>query len=75
MFANVWGLLYICPQMDKKFIILLVLAAVFAGCATTTEEHITAQEGQITFDRVVGKRAASGGFTISKDSLTLKPIN
>ena len=61
--------------MMKKIIFLLVLAAVFAGCATTTEEHITAQDGQITFDRIVGKRAASGGFTISKDSLTLKPIN
>ena len=61
--------------MKAKLIILLVLSAIFAGCATTTEEHITAQEGQITFDRIVGKRAASGGFTISKDSLTLKPIN
>ena len=74
MLASVLGLLYICPQMDKKLIFLLALAAVFAGCATTTEEHITAQEGQITFDRVVGKRAASGGFTITKDSLSLKPI-
>ena len=60
--------------MDKKIIFLLALAAVFAGCATTTEEHISAQEGQITFDRIVGKRAASGGFTITKDSLSLKPI-
>ena len=75
MLASLWGMLYICPQMYKKIIFLLAFAAVFAGCATTTEEHIIAQEGQITFDRVVGKRAASGGFKITKDSLSLKPIN
>ena len=74
MLASVWGMLYICSQMDKKIIFLLALAAFFAGCATTTEEHISAQEGQITFDRIVGKKAASGGFTITKDSLSLKPI-
>ena len=61
--------------MKAKLIIILIATALLMGCATTTEEHITAQEGQITFDRIVGKRAASGGFTISKDSLTLKPIN
>lgn len=70
-------------QINKCYIILVVLvwlmvAAVMVAlesCSTTTEEHISATADAITFDRVVGKRAVTGGFVLSKDSLKMQPTN
>ena len=64
---------------NAKFLLLMALMAevilvVFlTGCSSTTEEHIRAAQDEITFSRLVGRRAASGGFLLSKDSLVMRP--
>lgn len=68
-------------QINKCHIILVVMvwlmvAAMMVAldsCSTTTEEHISATPDAITFDRVVGKHAVTGGFVLSKDSLKMHP--
>lgn len=52
----------------------IVATAIFAGCSSVTEEHIKAGPDVITFDRVVGRKAASAGFSLNKDSLVVKPL-
>lgn len=55
------------------WVLSAVLAAVLAAsCATTTEEHISATSDAITFSRMVGRKAATGGFVLSKDSLVMR---
>lgn len=64
---------------NAKFLLLMALMAAvilvgfLTGCSSTTEEHIRASSDEITFSRVVGRRAASGGFSLSKDSLVMRP--
>ena len=64
---------------NAKFLLLLALMAAvimlgfLTGCSSTTEEHIRAAQDEITFSRMVGRRAASGGFSLSKDSLVMRP--
>lgn len=57
---------------------VILAAAILAvslcvGCSNLVEEHIRAVDGEITFDRVAGRRMATGGFTLNKDSLVMKP--
>lgn len=64
---------------NAKFLLLMALMAAIVllgfltGCSSTTEEHIKASQDEITFSRVVGRRAASGGFSLTKDSLVMRP--
>lgn len=53
---------------------VIVVTAILAGCSSVTEEHIKAGPDEITFDRVVGRKAASAGFSLNKDSLVVKPL-
>lgn len=55
------------------WVLAAMLAAVLASaCASTTEEHISATSDAITFSRMVGRKAATGGFVLSKDSLVMR---
>lgn len=61
-------------KMAVALTAFLVFLALLAACSATTSEHIVASPDGITFERVVGRGAVTGGFTINKDSLTLKPL-
>lgn len=44
------------------------------ACSHLVEEHVTAEEGRITFDRVAGRKTATNGISINKDSISIKPL-
>ena len=55
-------------------LMVIVATSILVGCSSVTEEHIKAGPDAITFDRVVGRKAASAGFSLNKDSLVVKPL-
>lgn len=60
--------------MWLAWLILLTFLIFMASCQTMTEEHIAASADSITFSRTTGRKAASGGFTLSKDSLVMNEV-
>ena len=54
------------------FALVASVAVISASCSSVTEEHITASAEAITFSRAVGRKAATGGFVINKDSLVMR---
>ena len=62
------------PTILAVVLMSIAATAILAGCSSVTEEHIKAGPDAITFDRVVGRKAASAGFSLNKDSLVVKPL-
>ena len=62
------------PTILAVVLIFIAATSILASCSSVTEEHIKAGPDAITFDRVVGRKAASAGFSLNKDSLVVKPL-
>lgn len=67
--------------MNKKLFVLLLLTLLFTllcialtSCASTMVEDINASADSITYHRHTGRRAATGGIHVSKDSVTIGRI-
>lgn len=50
----------------------LASVALMAACTSHTEERISARADAIEFTRIVGRKAAAGGFVLSRDSLVMR---
>lgn len=67
--------------MKKNLLVLLLVTLlitlvciVLGSCASTMSEDINASPDSITYHRHTGRRAATGGVHVSKDSVTIGKV-
>lgn len=63
---------HIHKALAALLFIAWVVLTFLCSCQTMNEEHIRASADSITFSRVSGRKAATGGFVMSRDSIVMR---